>query len=269
MENISLSQLFTYPIKSTTGIRLAQSKVNALGLPYDRHWAVCDAKGQALTGRQHPKLLGLHPAINGEHLEIHAGTSASTKVPLYSNGSTTNLQIFGKEASGVPVPRETDEWISDYLGLSCRLLFMSRSSGRSVPLNYGGKPTDAISYADNAPLLLLSEASLADLNTRLEKPVGIPNFRPNLVVKGGRAYAEDHWKSIRIGDCQFEVLQACRRCVFTTIDPQTHQKDKNREPLRTLATYREVGRGKVTFGMYLIPRKTGTLRLGDEVIPIL
>ena len=115
------------------------------------------------------------------------------------------------------------------------------------------------------PILLILEASLEDLNARLENPVSMRNFRPNIVVKGCDSFEEDIWKRIKIGECEFRVVQKCERCVFTTIDPDTLEKNKKAEPLRTLANYRRTSGNDVAFGVHMIPEKLGTIRLGDQV----
>jgi uncharacterized protein YcbX len=135
---------------------------------------------------------------------------------------------------------------------------------RGVDPDYG-QVGDEVSFADGFPLLLISEASLADLNGRLETPVSMRRFRPNLVVDGERAYAEDQWRRIRVGDVEFEGAKNCSRCVFTTIDPDTGVKDPTREPLRTLGGYRRKPQGGVYFGQNLIPRSGGAIHVGDRV----
>ena len=123
---------------------------------------------------------------------------------------------------------------------------------------------DEVSFADAFPLLLISRAALDGLNARLAKPVSMLQFRPNLVVDGAPAHAEDGWKRIRIGEVEFDVAKPCTRCVFTTVDPLRGERDPDGEPLRTLIGYRRNGDG-VTFGQNLIPRSLGTLRIGDAV----
>ncbi|VAW80212.1 Flavodoxin reductases (ferredoxin-NADPH reductases) family 1, partial [hydrothermal vent metagenome] len=128
-----------------------------------------------------------------------------------------------------------------------------------------GNPGDEVSFADGFPMLLITEASLNDLNTRLEHPVSMRRFRPNLVVDGDRPYAEDNWHRIRIGEVEFEGVKNCSRCIFTTIDPDTGIKNPATEPLRTLSQYRRRPEGGVYFGQNLIPRSGGKVRVGDKI----
>ncbi len=120
-----------------------------------------------------------------------------------------------------------------------------------------------VSFVDGYPFLLISESSLADLNTRLPEPVSMQRFRPNIVLSGTAPYAEDSWSLIRIGTCIFEVMEACKRCTLTTINPDTTAIGK--EPLETLATYRKDSDGDVVFGQYAIQRQHGTINVGDIV----
>jgi uncharacterized protein YcbX len=135
---------------------------------------------------------------------------------------------------------------------------------RTVNPEYG-QAGDQVSFADGFPLLLISEASLADLNSRLDAPVEMRRFRPNLVVDGNRPYAEDNWQRIRVGDVEFAGVKNCSRCVFTTIDPDSGVVHPDKEPLRTLSTYRRRPQGGVYFGQNLIPRSGGVIRVGDPV----
>jgi uncharacterized protein len=122
------------------------------------------------------------------------------------------------------------------------------------------QPGDIVSFADGYPLLLISEASLADLNQRLETPLEMRRFRPNLVISGCEPYAEDRLRTLRIGGVSFRAVKRCERCMVTTVDPDT--AERGREPLRTLARYR-LEEGKVWFGMNLIHDGPGRLSLGD------
>jgi uncharacterized protein YcbX len=140
---------------------------------------------------------------------------------------------------------------------------MDEAAQRPVRADYG-QPGDVVSFADAFPLLLISEASLAGLNARMAQPVPMARFRPNLVVAETAAHAEDDWRRIRIGVLEFDVVKACTRCVFTTVDPATGNFDPGGEPLATLKQYRRTAAG-VTFGQNLIPRSFGQISVGDRV----
>ena len=156
-----------------------------------------------------------------------------------------------------------DHWISHYLGMAARFVHMDADAARRVDPAYS-RAEDQVSFADGFPLLLISQASLDGLNTRLDSAVTMNRFRPNLVVGGTDAHAEDDWRRIRVGEVEFDVVKRCARCVLTTVDPDTGRFDPQGEPLRTLIGYRRTEKG-VVFGQNLIPRGTGRIRQGDTV----
>ncbi len=154
-------------------------------------------------------------------------------------------------------------WLSDWLEHELRLVHMDAVATRAVdPAR--SRAGDEVSFADGFPLLLISQAALDELNARLAAPVPMLRFRPNLVVAGSDAHAEDGWRRLRIGAIEFEAVKPCVRCVFTTVDPERGAFDPTGEPLKTLKHYRRGEKG-ITFGMNLIARGSGSLRLGDAV----
>jgi uncharacterized protein YcbX len=159
------------------------------------------------------------------------------------------------------VSEDAAEWFSEFLGISCKLVAMTERSIRPVAKEYAVN-NDVVSFADGYPFLLISEATLDDLNSRLATPVPMKRFRPNLVVKGCEPFAEDTWKEIQIGDAKFYVVKPCARCTIPTVDIETGEKGV--EPLRTLATYRNF-ENKVLFGQNLLPASNGTLSVGDAI----
>jgi uncharacterized protein YcbX len=156
---------------------------------------------------------------------------------------------------------EVSQWFSEFLELSCQLVYMPDNSYRPVNSRYASH-NQQVSFADGFPFLLISEASLQDLNERLDQPIPMNRFRPNLVVSGCEAFAEDSWRSIRIGSIPFHVVKPCERCLITTVDQA--QGIRGKEPLQTLAQYR-LSNGKILFGQNLIPAELGTLQVGDSV----
>jgi uncharacterized protein YcbX len=129
---------------------------------------------------------------------------------------------------------------------------------------YAVSAEDHTGFADGYPILIISEASLQDLNSRLDTPhpLLMNRFRPNIVVQNCEPFAEDTWKRIRIGDVEMALVKPCPRCVVTTIDKETLEKSK--EPLKTLATYRNQEDGAM-FGMNVIPLNEGDIKVGMSV----
>ncbi len=260
MQLMQMTQLWNYPIKSCAGIESSSVRITSAGPAFDREWMVTDASGQFLTGRVHPKLVLVSavPTISGLSLHAPGMPELVVRRVLYNRLRQTGVWAYRFDAWwGDQV---ADEWFSRYLGITARLLYIGANSNRALRAD----PSIRFSFADGYPFLLIGETSLADLNSRLDNPVSMRNFRPNMVVSGAEAFAEDQWKRIRIGEVEFEHMKPCDRCVFTTIDPDTAQPSADMQPLRTLGTYRRTA-GGVMFGQNLVARGTGVIRVGDQV----
>jgi len=263
---LTLTQISYYPVKSTTGIDTRQAEVESRGLKDDRRWMLVDSVGRFLTAREHPQLLQIQAGIKDRALTLSAAGMAELKLDdaRPDKGPRLDITIWRDQVSAACMPTAADAWCSEYLGFACRLVYMDEQCERSTDPNFSLN-CDIVSFADGFPCLLISEASLEDLNTRTPMAVGMRRFRPNLVISGCRAYAEDDWRRLRIGTVEFAAVKPCARCVLTTIDPQTSQKHALQEPLRTLGSYRRRANRGIEFGQNLIPRGTGTLRVGDPI----
>lgn len=261
--SLTCSALHLYPLKSAAGIAPAEASVEWRGLVGDRRWMLVDETGQFVTQRQEPRLALLQVEPVDEGLVL-AGPGAQARRVGWPEPTAPILRVrvWGDAVSVLAADASVGAWLSDWLGRSVRLVYMPDSVRRPVDPAYG-REGDVVSFADGYPLLLTTEASLADLNGRAEEVVPMNRFRPNVVIRGGGAYEEDRWRRIRIGPVVFRVVKPCARCVITTIDQESARPGK--EPLRTLATYRRSERGKVCFGQNLIPDSVGTIRVGDPV----
>jgi len=175
------------------------------------------------------------------------------------------VKIFNSTVRSQFYPAEVDRWFSDILEVDCRLVTMPEGAHRAVnPVYAVRRFKDEVSFADGYPFMLLGEASLDDLNTRLAETVPMNRFRPNFVVSGSDTYAEDNWCIVKIGSTVFHVVKSCERCVITTVD-QVKGEKTGKEPLRTLSIYRTV-KGNALFGRYLIAENPGgTVRVGDKI----
>lgn len=265
---MQVTELNIYPIKSTRRIALHESEVLPRGLPGDRRWMLVDDSGKFITARQQPMLATVQTTLQDGALQVRAaGRPAISLPPAPAQRQMTGVTVWQSTLDAALVSPQADAWFSDFLGLSCRLVQMTDDLVRTVSPDYG-QPGDQVSFADGFPLLLISEASLTDLNGRLQQPVEMRRFRPNLVIDGDIPYAEDGWRRLRVGEVEFEGVKNCSRCIFTTIDPDTGEKHPDKEPLRTLGTYRRRPEGGVYFGQNLIPRSGGVIRVGDPVTVI-
>ncbi|MEX2116626.1 MAG: MOSC N-terminal beta barrel domain-containing protein [Bacteroidota bacterium] len=264
--SIVVSELNIYPIKSCGGIAVREAVVVERGFEYDRRWMVTDRNGMFLTQRNHPKLALAATELSGGRVVLSAPNLDQVQIPLeLSEGESIPVEVWKSRVNALRGPREADEWFSTLLGLPCLLVHMPSNALRPVSHASASK-TDHIAFSDAFPVLLISEASLDDLNGRLAQPVPMNRFRPNIVVRGCGPYEEDTWKDLRIGSIQFLGPKPCDRCSTTTVDQSTGIRGA--EPLRTLATYRNRN-GDILFGQNLIHKAHGILRVGDILTPLL
>ncbi|MFT6915356.1 MAG: hypothetical protein ACJAWL_001661 [Motiliproteus sp.] len=269
MPKIHVSQLSVYPIKSTTGIHLDHALVEELGLALDRRFVVAQLDGRFISARTHPRLLQIQSALLPAGLHLKAPDMAALDL-CYSDfpggfpGGYGDLTIWADTLKGQHCGAAADAWFSEYLGQPLQLLHLGAESHRPRA-SHPDLAEGEVSFADGYPLLLIGQASLGDLNQRLVNPVGMAQFRPNLVLKGCAPFAEDSWKQIRIGEVVFEVTTPCSRCVLTTIDPSSAVADAGRQPLATLAKYRSAEDGQICFGQNLVALNRGKISLYDEV----
>lgn len=265
--SIYLSSLHIYPVKALGGIPLSQALVTPRGLQHDRRFMVIDENHQFLTQREHPKMATVWVELENGEVSFSAPDAESVSFPASPKEyPTRTVQVWSSHVRAHTVTPEADQWLSDYLEVDVRLVYMPDSAERRINPVYA-KNNEIVSFADGYPLLIASEASLADLNARIVanggQPVPMNRFRPNLVIAGCEAYAEDRLGEIVIGEAVFRAVKPCIRCQVTTTD-QAAGVVRGPEPLQTLATYRDSANG-VMFGMNLIPVKLGTVRVGDLV----
>jgi uncharacterized protein YcbX len=257
-----LSGINLYPIKSCAGVSVPRADLEDTGLAWDRRWMLVDEEGKSVTQRRYPRMALISPSFGPDRLVVRAPGMPDLVVPFRGEeGERIDVEVWGDWQRGAPVGEEADRWFGRFLGLSCRLVRKPYDDVRLVDSAYA-RDGDQTSFADGFPLLLISETSLEDLNGRLESPVPMNRFRPNLVVRGCAPYAEDGWEELRVGEAIFRVAEPCARCAVTTVNQESGERGK--EPLRTLATYRKVD-GEALFGRNLIHASLGAVRVGDPV----
>ena len=259
---MQLSEINIYPVKSLRGISVNGWPVDDRGLKLDRHWMLVNDAGHFISQRQFQQLSLVNTSLTENKLIIDSKGFTSLHLPIEeTRGEQHRVEIWGHQTKARSCGTEASEWFSDYLGEKTHLVFLPENITRFVDPDYAS-PSDQVGFADGFPFSIISEASLDDLNQRLDTPLPMQRFRPNLVIKHSEAYAEDNWQNVSIGNLDFSIVKPCARCIITTINPET--AERNKEPLATLRRYRKNGR-YVYFGQNAIHRCQGILRIGDNV----
>ena len=258
MGRLTLSGIFFYPVKSLAGIPLERADLGVRGLGHDRHWMVVDDRGGFMSQRTHPRMALVRPALSGAALQLTAPGAGTLEVPGEADGERCRVRIWETECNARSEGDEAARWLSEFLQTDCRLVRFDEGERRRVEKRYGSA-ADEIAFADGFPLLVISEASLNDLNRRLDQPVSMVRFRPNLVIRGCGPFAEDSWRRLRIGAASVRLVKPCTRCTIPGVDPATGKAGE--EPLRTLARYRRKEEG-ILFGMNAVVDGVGELSKG-------
>ncbi|GLW46874.1 molybdenum cofactor biosynthesis protein [Streptomyces sp. NBRC 14336] len=269
--NAELLSIHVHPVKAFRGFAPREAVVEPWGLTGDRRWTLIDDGGKVVTQRQQPRLaLAAAEHLPGGGLRLSAPGMPDLTVPVPKPGVTTTIDVFGDKVEAVPAQdTAVHAWCSDYLGAPAALMHLDDPATRRPVDSQYALPGETVSFADGYPLLLTTTASLTALNSLIaegrhaqEGPLPMNRFRPNVVVGGTEAWAEDHWSRLAIGEVTFRVAKKSGRCVVTTTDQGTAARGK--EPLHSLARHRRID-GKLVFGQNLVPLTGGTVRVGDPV----
>ena len=259
----TLASIHVYPLKSARGTSVSQVRVDPVGLQHDRRWMLLDERGAFMSLRTHNRMALLRTALTESSLHVEAPGLEPLSLPLEASdgGAVARVQVWREKRHAVDCGDEPAAWASEAMGERCRVV-------RAVPPP-DGRPETAdgwvlAGFADAQAALMISQASLDDLNARLPEPLPMNRFRPNLVLSGAEPYAEDRLGHVRIGSVAAHALRPCARCAATTVDSETATRGK--EPLRTLATYRRGGNGEVYFGVNTRFEGEGVIRVGDRVV---
>jgi len=262
---LTVASLHVYPLKSAAGIDVKNATVERRGLAGDRRWMLVDGDGVFLSQRDYPRLALVQVIPSDDGLRITAPGKPTLNIPVPGPAAARlPVEVWGDGVTAAAAADAAHAWFADVLDADVRLVYMPDDSRRAVEAAYAVQADDVVSFADGYPLLLTTQASLSDLNERLNAPLPMDRFRPNVVVAGAKPWAEDTWRRLRIGQVTFRAVKPCGRCAVTTIDQQTATRGK--EPLTTLARFRrDPATGKVNFGWNLIPETLGPIRVGDAV----
>ena len=275
----TLTELNLYPIKSCAGISLREATLTAAGLMvehiYDREWMVVDAQGEFMTQRDYPRMALIAPRLKAETLELRAPGMLRLEIPLGlphpDDERTLQVRVWNDTVKAYDCDETTAAWFSNFLGVPCRLVRFHPDARRVANTKWTGGVESPTLFSDGYPMLVISEASLGDLNEKLKAQgrdaLPMQRFRPNIVIGGVGAFEEDYAESLKIGNATLKPVKPCPRCPIPSIDPATGEFGP--DPLDILRTYRANPKvdGGITFGMntILLDGEGQLLRVGQEV----
>nr|XP_046269124.1 mitochondrial amidoxime-reducing component 1 [Scatophagus argus] len=277
-----VSKLLIHPLKSGKAVSVAVAECQKVGLKFgelqDRHWLVITEDGHMVTGRQEPRLVLVSLTCEGGRVCLSGPDMEELRFPIkQSDRPVIDCRVFGNDIQGRDCGDEASRWLSRYLGAekTFRLVhFEPHMKGRRPVEQEPLFPQFEVAYPDVAPVMLLSEPSVKDLSSKLEKDVTVERFRPSIIISDCEAFEEDSWEELQIGSVRLQRVMSCGRCIFTTVDPETGVISR-KEPLETLKSYRlckpserHIYKSAPLFGQLHTVKKTGILHVGDEVYKI-
>lgn len=260
--SITVSQLYIHPIKSAAAISVNALELSMMGPRYDRRFMIVDEQGHFVTQREFAQLCFIKTAISEQCLTMSIDSVGEYHLELPVQGRNyIKVKVWGDYCDALDCGDQVADFLSDYLNKSVRLVFMPDDVQRLVDPTFA-KQGETVGFADGFPLLLCNESSLQDFNQHLSQTITIKRFRPNIVISGAHAYAEDEWKTIQIGDLHFDIVKPCSRCVIPSINPLTGVKEP--EVTQALAKHRRIGKA-VYFGQNMLFKGSGVISIGDQV----
>jgi len=253
--------------------------IDDTGAKGDREFMVVDEEGTFLTQRKLPRMALIQPSFQGINLLVlNAPNAPQIIVPIVKKSENSmNVRVWKDNCRAIDQGDEVSQWLCSFLNTKCRLVRFSDDDIRPlpVPLLYKYSLTSQekydlvrckVKFCDGGPLMMVSEASLEDLNTRLDEQVPINRFRPNILVSGCEAFEEDRWKVVMIGTQVFTVAADCTRCKIPTVNQESGVMSPVNEPFQTLTTYRTKKKHEPCFGKYIVHETRGEIKVGDEVL---
>lgn len=259
-----VKSLFTYTLKSSRGTSMASVPIERTGFRHDRSVVVVDNQGNIATARERPALVKLESSISGNRLWLEGTTVDTASFELPGPAKGTSIKLFRNRVEGIPFEKRADDWISQYLDGEFRLFYIGDLFNGVLPKR-GGKDAEVKTFTDSSPIHLINSRTFEYLSSRTPASIGSRNFRPNIVIDGNEPFEEELWGTVNIGQCSFRMQEKTNRCIFTTIDPDTSDKNKDMEPLATLARTRSVMGERPIFGIGLVPLALGEIKVGDAV----
>lgn len=243
----SVTGLFVYPVKSARGIARARVALTATGLEWDRQWMIVNARGVFLSQRSHPQLARIVPEVIPDALVLNAPGLPALRLPLDAGGTPIAVKVWDDACVGIDQGSEAHEWVSQAVGETVRLMRAAPGMGRVANPKFAGATPAPIGFPDGYPVLVCNEASLEDLNERLPRRIPMERFRPNIVLSGFPAWAEDSIDTLTIGPVVLRLVKPCTRCTIPSIDQQTGEPSTDPAPALKRFRFSKALRG-VMFG---------------------
>lgn len=265
MPNITLSQLFVYPVKSLAGISVDTLALTEFGPANDRQWMVVNERGRFLTQRVLPQMCLISTELRHDgELWLKSSNNSESENEIAAprgGGDELEVTVWRDTVRAQDCGNEIAEWLTTHIGTASRLVYLTKTNSRiapASPIDYANK----LAFADAYPLLLTNQSSLDAFNTHLENPIGMERFRPNMVVSGAAAYAEDNWQQLRIDGLDLKLASPCTRCVMPAINPINAEKQP--EVIDVLNTTRRFGT-ETRFGQNIVYQTSGSLSVGATI----
>jgi len=227
---VTVTGLFVYPVKSTRGTARVRARVSRTGFEWDRQWMVVNSKGTFLSQRTHPQLARIVPEVRAADLVLNAPGLAALTVPLDAAGERAPVRVWNDACIGVDQGEEAADWVTRAAGEPVRLVRVAPDMGRIANPEFAGPAPAPMGFADGYPFLVCNEASLEDLNGRSAAPLPMERFRPNIVLRGLPAWAEDRIDMLTVGDVTLRFVKPCTRCTIPSIDQRTGEKSTDPTP---------------------------------------
>ena len=272
----TIARLFVYPVKSCAGIEVQEALLTDTGLDLDRAWMVVDANGLFLTQRALPRMALIRPQLKSEEMVLRAPGMLALHVAIDAVEAPITVTVWRDTVPAWDMGPVAAQWFSDFLGQPCRLVRFDPEQRRLSSMDWTGGVEAPNQFADGFPVLIASEASVQELNRRLQAgghaTVDMERFRPNVVLAGVEPHDEDRVDLVRVeggaeGELHLQPVKPCARCPIPDIDPATAESSPAVGD--TLRTYRQDKRldGAITFGMNAIVRQGAgqMLRVGQRV----
>jgi uncharacterized protein YcbX len=244
---VSVTELWVYPVKSMRGSARERMRLTVTGFEWDRQWMVVDLQGKFLSQRTHPQLARVVPAVEGSFLRLEAPGLAALRVPLAAYGTPAPVRVWDDACTGLDQGEEAAAWASAAVGAPVRLIRAAPDMGRLASAQFAGPQSAPLNFPDGYPILVTNEASLDALNTHLPQPVPMERFRPNLVLRGLPAWAEDRIDTLRLGAVTLRLVKPCLRCTIPSIDQLTGEPSTDPAPALKKLRFSKQLRG-VMFG---------------------